>query len=140
MNRKRGITLVEALVSVAVIGLVVVMNLQLFIASARNNNKAEKLIESTYIGKNTIEMIYGLSKRVKFEDVKDELINKGYTEVSKNKYGMECEHGTRYTEINLEEYNGLIRVKIKVYGDLNKNVLDVQYESLYPWLEEAGGQ
>lgn len=140
MNRKRGITLVEALVSVAVIGLVVVMNLQLFIASARNNNKAEKLIESTYIGKNTIEMIYGLSKRVKFEDVKDELINKGYTEVSKNKYGMECEHGTRYTEITLEEYNGLIRVKIKVYGDLNKNVLDVQYESLYTWLEEAGGQ
>jgi len=40
----------------------------------------------------------------------------------------------------LEEYNGLIRVKIKVYGDLNKNVLDVQYESLYTWLEEAGGQ
>ena len=55
LKNHRGFTLIEILVSIALIGMVAVTILGLFSASLRNNNASKAVIETTVFAKDIME-------------------------------------------------------------------------------------
>ncbi len=81
-----GFTLIEILIAIAIIGVIAVTFMPLFVMSAKTNVTSETTLDSTYLGKDAMELAYELSREINYEDVESELDNKGYTKISENKY------------------------------------------------------
>ena len=47
----RGLTLVELIISVAIVSMVVVALMPLFVMSAKTNNASDQALQATYVGK-----------------------------------------------------------------------------------------
>lgn len=137
VNAKKGLSLIELMISIVIIVIILTVFMPLFMLSIRNNSTSDIMLNSTYLGKDTMELIYDLSRSVPYENIEDELVdNMGYTkEVSDNSYSFEYDDG-RYLNIKFDETeNGnLIKVIVKIYGDRNMNGPEAQYESLYTWV------
>ncbi|ABW18165.1 type II secretion system protein [Alkaliphilus oremlandii] len=131
---KAGLTLIELIVSIAIIGMIVVAFMPLFVMSSKTNNRSETILDSTYLGKDVMELVYNLSKTVPYNELKNKLVSeKGYTELSSNTYLYEYED-KKCLYISFTESENLIKVVTKIYKDKSMNQLEVQYESLYSWI------
>lgn len=131
---RKGLTLIELIISIALIGVIVIGFMPLFIMATKVNNISETTLNSTYIGKDTMELIYNLSRTVPYESLEDELIREGYIkDASKNTFEREYSD-KKYSKIIFSEEGNLIRVVVKIYEDNIVNKLEAQYESVYPWL------
>lgn len=138
---REGVTLIELIISIAIIGIIVVSFLPLFTMSAETNSRSRTTLNSTYIGKDTMELIYSLiqdNEKNKFDDLVSN-INEKIGEDSKYKrikgkdgniYKYE---DNKYVELRFKEEYNLIGVIVEVYADEEMNKLEVKYESLYPW-------
>lgn len=139
-NNETGLTMIELLISIAVIGIIIVAFIPLFLMSAKTNTRSEVTLNSTYLGKDAMEVAYYLSKTVSYESLeeklKEKLEKKEYIEISKdiseNIYVYEYKD-KKYLTIKFKEEGNLIRVIVKIYKDENMNKLESQYESLYSW-------
>lgn len=140
-----GVTLVELILSIAIIGIIVVSFMPLFVMSSKTNSKSEITLDSTYIGKDIMELIYSEIRNYKDNDF-DKLTKYLDGEIKKedNKYievnGKDNTYrykDSKYIKIEYKEDDNLINVIIRVYKDEEMNQLEVQYESLYPWKESG---
>lgn len=131
---KKGFTFLELILSIAIIGMIAVIFMPLFAMSAKNNNKSETTLDSTYIGKDAMELAYYLSKNVPYEKLEEELVSRGYNcNSSDMTFGYEYED-KKYLNMKFCEEDNLVRVIVKVYKDKSLNELEAQYESLYSWI------
>ena len=133
-KNRAGLTLIELILAIAILGIIAVAFMPLFVMSAKTNSRSEVTLDSTYLGKDVMESVYDLSKTVPYNELKNKLINeKGYTELSSNIYSYEYED-KKYLHISFTENENLIKVVTKIYKDKSMNQLEVQYESLYFWI------
>jgi len=132
---KAGFTVIEVLLSIAIIGIIASICLPIFALSAKTNRQTEQTLDSTYLGQNAMEEVYYLSKSIPY----DELANHEYTyDEGKYIYSYEYDNG-KYLIIEIEKENDdLVRVIVKVYDNKDMNKLETQYESLYIWKELGG--
>ena len=132
INNKKGLTLVELVITIALIGLIAVVFMPIFLLSAKTNNQSEDKLNATYIGKDAMEMVYRLSETDKFENVTTNMESEKYIFDSINSIYYKIIDNKR-TEIKYDKQVNLIRVLVKVYEDKTNNKLEVQYETLYFW-------
>lgn len=154
---KSGLTLVEIIIFIAILGLLILTFLPLFTMSTKTNNKSQTTLDSTYVGRDTMEAIYNMIdiEKNNFEDFEDLVVNiddkiraikikeaniyKKYeekTKKAKNIYSYKYKD-KKYIKNQFKEEGNLIRVIIRVYGDEDMNELETQYESLYFWKESV---
>ena len=138
-----GLTLIEIILSIAMIGIIVIISVSIFTISTKTNIESETMLNSTYLGRDVMELVYYLSKNIFYENLeeslKTELEDKGYIKCnidpSKNAYCYKYKDKKYlYIEFNEREEGNLIGVIVKIYKDKNMNELEVQYESLYSWI------
>ncbi len=131
INKNAGLTLVELILAIAILGMIIIAFIPAFLMSAKTNNRAEKALESTYLGKDVMEAVYELSKTASYEELKSKLVTeKGYTKLSENTYKREISDN-RVIYLSLTENDKLLTVVTKIYNDVSLSQLEVQYESLY---------
>lgn len=153
INKNRpGLTLIELILSIAIIGMIIVSFMPLFVMSAKNNSKADNTLDATYLGKDAMELAYHLSSDETVDynnlalagytylghlsvepDISDPTKGSSYAygkEVSDNKYIY-----IKFSKANEDE--DLVAVLVKVYKSpaMVENELEAQYETLYIWEE-----
>jgi type II secretory pathway pseudopilin PulG len=138
-NSESGLTLIELIISIALIAMILIAFLPMFIMSAETNTKSETTLDSTYLGKDAMEMAYDLSKNkeIFYEDLDNVLVDeKGYSKESNNAYSFEySDKKYLYIIFDKEDNTNLVRVVVKIYKNNSMNQLEAQYETLYSWLE-----
>lgn len=129
----QGFTLIEVLVSLSLISMILTAVLGVFVFSAKSSKSSKESFDATYIARNHMEMIYGLSKTVDFESGLDRLrTEKGFERLSlsENLFGKTVEE--KYVTISLKEWGNLIDVIVNVYED---SILRAKMETLLIWAE-----
>lgn len=148
-KNRLGLTLIEIILSIAILGIILVAFMPLLVMPAKTNSKSQTMIESTYIGSDTMELIYSQIQNnsiSNFEDLSvhlnekildDEKYDKG-TKIEDNIYTYEYEN-SKYIKVEFKEDGNLIGLLVKVYKDkdMNDTEMEVQYESLYIWKESG---
>ncbi len=139
---RAGVTLIELILSIAIIGLIVVSFMPLFVMSSKTNSKSETTLDSTYLGKDEMEVAYNLSKNIDYEDLESILlgekqserveVEKVYDKIDDYEFGYEYSDN-KYLNMKFDEEGNLVKVVVKIYKDKNMNQLEVQYGSLYSW-------
>lgn len=132
-KHKKGITLIEIIVSLALIGIIIIGFMPLFILSAKGNSKSENTLESTYQGKDTMELIYYLSKNITYDELEQKLKDRGYSLDKAKGFFTYKYDDNKYTILKIKEENNLVRVIVENYKDINMTELEAKYESLYSW-------
>ena len=114
-GKSKGLTLVEVIVSLAILGLIIIPLLNMFVFSALTNKRSEDILDATYIAQSIIETRYAEHKT-------DGTIPAGgeYTDP----FG-----GGYWIGAKVETDGGLIRIIIKVYSDNTKRELKAQMET-----------
>lgn len=133
-KNNKGLTLVEILISIALIGIIAIAFLPLFQMSAVVLNRTEHTLEDTYTGKDTMELMYNLSSSTNYEGLKTELLNRGYIKdeidnavfIKKNNITEDT-----WIELRLTNEGDLVRVVTRVYSDMNRTKLETKYEAYY---------
>ena len=133
INNRDGLTLVEILIAITIIALIAAAFVPLFVLSAKSNVRSETVLDSTYVGRDAMELIYGLSKEVQYDQLADELVSLGYDKLPDNEFGLEYD-GSKYLVMKFIEEDELIRTIVWVYDNPDRNRVEVQYESLFTWL------
>ncbi|MGI6114058.1 MAG: prepilin-type N-terminal cleavage/methylation domain-containing protein [Mahellales bacterium] len=129
-----GLTFIELIISIAIIGMIAVAFMPLFVMSVKTNNNSETTLDSTYLGKDAMELAYYLSRNVLYENLENELVSRGYSkDISTNTFGYEY-GDKKYLNIKFSEEGNLVRVVVKIYKDKSMNQLQGQYETLYSWI------
>lgn len=128
-----GLTLIELIISIAILGIIIASFIPLFVMSANSNRKSENTLDSTHLGKDAMEVAYSLSKNTDYEELEIQLVDKGYEKLGDNKFGFEYVNN-KYLNMKFSEDGNLVRVIVKIYKDKNMTELEVQYESLYTWI------
>ncbi|WP_084042877.1 type II secretion system protein [Bacillus sp. J37] len=138
IRSQKGITLIEILVAIVILGIIVVSFIPLFIQSARTISQSEEMIDATYVAQSLLEDIYFISKN---SDVtlQNELIDLGYEEDLANCQSSSlCFHKEENgyyvrTELShLNSHDSLPHVIIKIYEDQSKQKLEAQMETVLP--------
>lgn len=133
-KNKSGLTFIELILSIALIGMIIVVFMPLFVISSNANNKSEATLDSTYLGKDAMELVYYLSENIPYEKLEEELLDRGYsTSKSKEVFGYQYSD-KKYLKMKFNEEDDLVRVIVKIYKEKDMNQLEVQYESLYSWV------
>ena len=83
---KKGLTLVELVITIALIGVIAVVFMPLFLLSAKTNTQSEDKLTATYLGKDAMEMVYRISQKTKFEELKVDSFDSGYESLGDNLY------------------------------------------------------
>lgn len=131
---KAGLTLIEIVLSLAIVGIIAVTFMPLFVMSAKTNTRSEVTLDSTYRGKDVMELAYSLSKTIPYNELDSKLVNeKGYTKFSDGTYYYEYED-KKYLYIVFTEDGNLVRVVTQIYKDKNMDQLEIKYETLYSWI------
>ena len=140
INNKKGLTLVELVITIALIGLIAVVFMPIFLLSAKTNNQSEDKLKATYLGKDAMEMVYNISKEKEFNPVTITNFGDGYVSLGDNVYEKKLNDdifkGTitiKLTEAIMvnNSPSSLIKVIVVVKDEQNKQ--DIRYESLYAW-------
>lgn len=125
-----GLTLIELIISIAIIGIIAIAFIPLFTMSAKANRKSETMLGSTYTGKDAMEYIYQISRETAYRDIGSKLIEKGYVETSQSNIWEKKIDDKRHLKIEFKEEGNLIRTIVRVYKG---EQVESQYESLFTW-------
>lgn len=146
---KSGLTLLELLLSIAIIGIILIAFISLFTMSGKTNIKSESILKSTYIGQNVMEIIHSASKNIEFDEfntnLEEELGDNFLLDATRENIFIyrEEESLEKFVKIKMEreaDMKNLIRVLVKVYDDKDLKTLEAQYETLYYWEEISNGE
>lgn len=128
-NYRKGISIVEIILSIALIGLIASFLLPMFVLSNKIASSTTNKLHSTYIGENTIENTYQMLRDKDYADVEEELLQLGYEKTSDNTYTL-VDSNKYFIELNINDLGELYRVTIRVYTDLEKKILTSQFEEI----------
>lgn len=131
-----GFTLVEIIVSIALLGIIAITFIPIFTISALVTSRTENTLESTYTGKDTMELMYNLSTNTNFENLEEELLSKGYIKDINDLFIYETTDN-KYIELAFTDQGDLVQVVTKVYTDLNRTKIESKYESYYNWINKG---
>jgi prepilin-type N-terminal cleavage/methylation domain-containing protein len=121
-NKRDGLTLIEVILSLAILGIIIISFLNMFVFSTVTNSKSEDIMDATYIAQGRIEKRFGESKDRTVPIPLD--IGKIYSG-SIEGYWIEEEI------LNIDD--NLVRLIVKVYSDESKNKLEAQMETYLLW-------
>lgn len=142
---RAGVTLIELILSIAIIGIIVVSFIPLFVITSNTNSKSQAALKSTYLGKDAMEVAYTLSRNIDYEKIESDLEDRLEIELKEQNYskipnnersdedGFWYKKDDKYLNIKFTKTDNLVKVIVKVYKHNNRNELEVQYESLYSW-------
>lgn len=140
-----GITLVETLVSIVLLGLVLTIFLSVFTQSAAINKTSEEVVDASYLAQKEMENLYALSQRT--TDYRAAMESAGYTEVEEDSDWMYYESDYKQNEdaetmdydiqIRLEKDSSdhLRRVVVEVY-QLEDDSQQVKMQNVLAWGQE----
>jgi type II secretory pathway pseudopilin PulG len=133
---KKGLTLIEIIISFALIFIIIIGFMSTFVYSAKVNRMSKTSVNSTYIARDNIEMVYSLSKTLNFEaGINSIETEKGYTSIP----GVEKLYGKvvngKYVTIKLTESGNLIKVLVNVYKDDTLTNLESKMETILSWMQ-----
>ncbi|MGE7665099.1 type IV pilus modification PilV family protein [Ureibacillus composti] len=152
LNNNRGITLIEAIVSLLLITIILISFYGMFIQSKKTNSNAESISDATYLAQTEMEKVYQISKSQSISDLNSKFIS-GYT-LSSNKNIKVCPRNNQlnYTEYSSEivyekalnsNYKGVITIRplcdfaksATVLIDIidTKNIIKATVENVYVW-------
>ena len=119
--KERGLTLIEVILSLAILGIIIVPFLNMFIFSTMTNRKSENILDATYVAQNIMEQRYAESRN-----------GNGIPEDSEEGYSDPYGGGYWVNEI-IEVEDNLVRVIVEVYSDNSKEKLEAQMETYLLW-------
>lgn len=131
---EKGLTLIEILISLAIIGIIAVGFIPLFAMSAKTTHESKVVLDATYLGRDAAEFVYYLSKNIPYEDVNIHMAGAGYDyDAAGGIYSKEFED-KKYMTLKLSDRGGLISLVVKVYKGSDMKRLQAQFETLYTWV------
>ena len=131
-KNNKGLTLLEVIISIAIIGIISTVTIPLFTMAIKSNSMSKSRLESTYTGMEAMELAYHLSKKIDFNDLEKELTeNYDYTKDSLNNRYIYKYDDKNYVDIKFIEEGNLISVIVNVYEN-EKSIK--KYETLYSWI------
>lgn len=128
----KGLTLIELIISLAIIGIIVIAFMPLFTMSAKANIKSGTMLGSTYSGKDAMEEVYQLSRQVAYDQLGEKLeeIDRGYKKGSEANEWEKYLDNDRVLKLKFGEEDNLINVEVYIYkGDQ----VETHYQSLFSW-------
>lgn len=136
---RKGMTLIENIISLALLAIIIVPFLTMFVNSTSTNSKSQNILEATYLAQSTMEELYSLSISYPFSDGLLQLTTNGYTEtviVSDDDYNYVKEQGDYYIKIEIRNsaYTGsLVKSVVKIYNNSSMDKLVSQMETILTW-------
>ncbi len=136
MNNQNGMTLVEIIVSIAILSIIIVTFLTFFIQSTKVNNVSKDITDSSYVAQSEMEEIYHLSDTMSYVDTITYLSNTYHVNSSDSNYEYiltkQMEDTNIYNiSITFTTNDDVKDVVVKVYNDANK--LEAQLETKLLW-------
>ncbi|MEH7176393.1 type IV pilus modification PilV family protein [Neobacillus vireti] len=139
MNEK-GMTLIEILASIVILSIIVVSLLSFFVQTARSNNVSKNIMDATYVAENEMEEVYSQIKAS--TSLATLATPAGYTQ--KGKTTVTAFYEKNVPLVNPKHYitlelvsaavgDPIVKVKVKVYKDNTKAMLEAQMEMLVQW-------
>ena len=133
LSSSKGLTLIEILGSIVILGIIAVSFITLFIQSARTNTISESILDTTYIAQKQIEEFYHLKN----------LSNKDMTNLGFEKIEIDCDNDSCYSKESEGYYiwtefkhstdrSQLVHVIVKVFNNKKKDKLKAQMETIIP--------
>lgn len=121
-NKRDGLTLIEVILSLAILGIIIISFLNMFVFSTVTNSKSEDIMDATYIAQGRIEK--------RFEESKDRTVP---IPLDIGKIYSDSIEGYWIEEEILNIDDNLVRLIVKVYSDESKNKLEAQMETYLLW-------
>ncbi|WP_268237310.1 prepilin-type N-terminal cleavage/methylation domain-containing protein [Paraliobacillus quinghaiensis] len=137
IKKEDGMTLVEIIVSIAILSIIVLTFLTFYIQSAKVNNTSKDITDASYIAQSVMEEIYHLSNTLSYVDTITYLSNNYNVDSSDSYYQYiftKQSEGSNNYKISISftsTTEDLKKVIVKVYSDLN--ILEAQLETKLLW-------
>jgi prepilin-type N-terminal cleavage/methylation domain-containing protein len=136
LRQKKGSSLIEVLIAIAILGLVVAPFLTMFIQAARANVESRAMMDASYYGQNLMEEVkYSIGENG-MTDVRDHLTAQGYAEVVHTQdahYTYTKASGGFTYEVDLDTTGidyPFFKITVKVYTDAAKTECKADLQAL----------
>ncbi|MBM7608823.1 Tfp pilus assembly protein PilV [Lysinibacillus composti] len=120
LSNNRGITLIEAVVSLLLITIILISFYGMFIQSKKTNSNAESISDATYLAQTEMEKIYELSKNQSISSLNSTFIT-GYS-LTSNRSIRACDD---LNQLNYNEYTSEI-VYEKTLNEKYKSIIMIR--------------
>lgn len=136
INNQKGMTLVEIIVSIAILSIIIVTFLTFFIQSTKVNNVSKDITDASYVAQSEMEEIYHLSETMSYTDTITYLSNTYHVNSSDSNYEYiftkKIEDNNIYNiSITFSTTDDVKDVIVKVYNDSNN--LEAKLETKLLW-------
>lgn len=122
---QKGMTLIEIIVSLAILAIIIVPFLNMFLQSTVTTQKSKVMLDATYVAQSVMEDIYNDSLNVDGKTPKPPSGIKKKWNSSDEKYWI-------YIKITSQD-NNLVGVIVKIYADKSELELKAQMETKLLW-------
>lgn len=121
LRQKRGSTLIEVLIAMAILALVVAPFLTMFLQAARANAESRVMMDASYYGQNLMEDVkYSLGANG-IDDARNYLNNQGFSLDADTEYTYSKTDGDFTYEVDLKEEHPYLKITVKVFTDADKS-------------------
>ncbi|MCB2355922.1 prepilin-type N-terminal cleavage/methylation domain-containing protein [Clostridium estertheticum] len=138
--KRKGMTLIEIIVSLAILAIIIVPFLNMFVQSTVTNKKSETILDATYVAQREMEYIYSISKSKTFIAGRLQLTdNDGFTQTNvsaNNNYSYTKNVTGYFINIQIMRIVGrgnLVKLLVKIYDNSSMSKLESQMETILPW-------
>lgn len=123
LYKRKGMTLIEIIISLALLSIILVPFLTMFVQSAFTIKKSEVVLDGTYVAQRVMEDIYN--------DSQDETIPIPPDGIQKywDSWG-----GNYWIYKEVSVHNKLVTVLVRVYSDDSESELEAQMETKLLWI------
>ncbi len=136
---QKGLTIIEMIISIALLAIITIPFLAMFVHSTSTNSKSQNILEGTHLAQTTMEELYYLSSSYSFSDGLSQLVDMSYVEAvieHDNDYSYTKEQDGYYIKIELKNsaYAGsLVKTVVKIYNNSSMEKLESQMETILSW-------
>lgn len=139
LGDRKGMTLIEIIVSLALLAIIIVPFLNMLVQSTVTTKKSEVILDATYVAQSVMEELYLLSISYNFSDSILKLTENEYIEeivVAGKDYDYTKENDNYYVKIEIRgsKYEGnLVKALVIIYNNSSKDKLEAQMETILSW-------
>ena len=139
LKKAAGITLIEVLVSIVLLGIIIIPFLGMVVQSTKSNTVSKEILDATYVAQECIEKVYSLSNEGNFIDGISALSTEGFIQedITPNKdFDFKKEVNGYYAiiEIRTTGYSeDLVKVLVKIFDNRHMGTLEAQMETILSW-------
>jgi prepilin-type N-terminal cleavage/methylation domain-containing protein len=135
---RKGMTLVEVIISMAILAIIIVPFLTMFVQSTVTTRKSEVILDATYVAQSNMEELYSLSISKTLSDSIIQLTDNDFEaiKVADRDYDCTKQGGAYYIKIEIRgsEYEGvLVKTLVEIYENSSMDKLEAQMETILSW-------